>query len=65
MYDWVKKLGQWHKSNGGSTLCGKPMLGSNYAMDIPVEERDPCPDCMDAMGFTHSLTDINEAFGLN
>ena len=44
--DWVKKLGQWHLSGGnGETICGKPMLGNNYAKYIPENEREKCPDC--------------------
>ena len=43
---WVKKLGQWHLSGGnGATICGKPMLGNNYAKYIPENEREKCPDC--------------------
>ena len=43
---WVKKLGQWHLSGGnGQTICGKPMLGNNYAKYIPENEREKCPDC--------------------
>ena len=43
---WVKKLGQWHLSGGnGETICGKPMLGNNYAKYIPENEREKCPDC--------------------
>jgi len=43
---WVKKLGQWHLSGGnGETICGKPMLGNNYAKYIPESERSKCPDC--------------------
>ena len=32
-YDWVKKCGDWHYSKAGDStkLCGKPMLGNNYA----------------------------------
>ena len=42
----VKKLGQWHLSGGnGETICGKPMLGNNYAKYIPENEREKCPDC--------------------
>jgi hypothetical protein len=46
--DWVKRLGQWHKSdpkNHGVTICGMPMMGNNYAYDIPEEERKKCPKC--------------------
>jgi len=43
---WVKKLGQWHLSGGkGETICGRPMLGNNYAKYIPKSERIKCPDC--------------------
>lgn len=46
--DWVKRLGQWHISNPekpGECKCGMPMMGSNYAYDIPEEERQKCPKC--------------------
>jgi hypothetical protein len=46
-YDWVKKLGQWHiveKSSDG-TICGMPLLGNNYANDIPECDRMKCPKC--------------------
>ena len=45
--DWVKRLGQWHlveKSEHG-TICGMPLLGNNYARDIPESERKKCPKC--------------------
>ena len=47
MSDWVKRLGQWHISNVGSseTLCGMPKLGNNYAYDIPEDKRTKCPKC--------------------
>ena len=46
LLNWVKKLGQWHLSGGnGQTLCGRPMLGNNYAKHIPESERSKCPDC--------------------
>jgi len=46
LLNWVKKLGQWHLSDGnGQTLCGRPMLGNNYANHIPENERVKCPDC--------------------
>ncbi len=46
-FSWVKKLGQWHLQHPGesNTLCGRPMLGNNYASRIPTEDREPCPDC--------------------
>ena len=45
--DWVKRLGQWHLSETGDhhTICGMPMLGNNYARDIPETEREKCPEC--------------------
>jgi hypothetical protein len=46
--DWVKRLGQWHISNPekpGECKCGMPMMGNNYAYDIPEEERKKCPKC--------------------
>ena len=46
--DWVKKLGQWHLSGGnGQTICGKPMLGNNYAKYIPENERTKCVKCFE------------------
>ena len=43
---WVKKLGQWHLSNDdGQTRCGVPMLGNNYANEIPEEHRTKCEKC--------------------
>ena len=45
--DWVKRLGQWHLAEKGQgvTLCGRPMLGNNYAREIPVEKRKQCKEC--------------------
>ena len=45
--DWVKRLGQWHfaEEGRGVTLCGRPMLGNNYAELIPKEKRNMCRDC--------------------
>ena len=46
-FDWVKRLGQWHfaEMGKGVTLCGRPMLGNNYADMIEIEERKMCKDC--------------------
>jgi hypothetical protein len=46
-FDWVKRLGQWHLSelNQPTTLCGKPMLGNNYANHIMYKYRTKCQDC--------------------
>jgi hypothetical protein len=47
VFDWVKRLGQWHlyTTESDGTLCGAPMLGNNYAKMIPVGERKKCPKC--------------------
>lgn len=44
---WVKRLGQHHFYVSGSpeTLCGMPMLGNNYAGQIPDEDLEPCAEC--------------------
>lgn len=49
--DWVKRLGQWHLCEKGEyrTLCGKPMLGNNYASEMGYEDRTKCPECFDAV----------------
>jgi hypothetical protein len=42
-YDFVKKLGDWHLASSlnsnGRTLCGRPMLGNNYARDYMQFDR--------------------------
>lgn len=47
MHLWTKRLDKMHISDGGfnkrGTLCLKPMLGSNYAADVP--DREMCPKC--------------------
>ena len=44
---WTKKLDEMHLTlNGGMsgrTLCGRPMLGNNYAEYVP--ERELCEEC--------------------
>ena len=47
VHPWVKRLGQWHIALDGqhTTICGKPMLGNNYAKVIPARERTPCEAC--------------------
>ncbi|MFO0202172.1 MAG: hypothetical protein ACK528_03480 [Alphaproteobacteria bacterium] len=66
MIDFVKRLGQWHKYISGQGIaCGMPALGNNYAKEIPEEKRIPCPNCMDSLGFTYSVDEVNEMFGLN
>lgn len=49
-YSYVRRLGQWHlMGNGGYTLCNKPMLSTNRAEFIPIDERSKCKDCFDAI----------------
>jgi len=53
---WQKKIGEVHISRSGEpeTICGRPMLGNNYAFhrgygtlgDIPEEEKI-CKVCLD------------------
>jgi hypothetical protein len=49
--NYVKRFGQWHLSRAdkcnGLTLCGVPMLGNNYELDIPEKDRAKCPSCWD------------------
>ena len=43
---WVKRLRQAHLSEGGSrTLCGMPMLGSNYAELYSEADWNLCDKC--------------------
>ena len=49
-YEWTKKLGQQHWEHPypdkSGTLCGKPMLGNNYARIIKKENKIPCENCV-------------------
>lgn len=49
-FSWVKKLGQWHLGGveASETLCKAPMLGNNYANMLPIEDREPCAECLAA-----------------
>lgn len=49
---WTKRCGERHlmklglspsDPGYGSTVCGRPCLGNNYAKERP--EADPCPEC--------------------
>jgi len=49
-YEWTKKLGQQHiclntPQLKQTTLCGKPMLGNNYADIIPPAYKTQCLEC--------------------
>ena len=47
---WTKKLDLMHYAIGdfnSETLCGKVMLGNNYASMFPKGTREECPVCLD------------------
>jgi len=46
-YYWTKKIDNLHLHHGNSstTLCGKPMLGTNYQAEFP--DRELCPKCLE------------------
>ena len=48
---WTKRLGQRHYTRDGmtETLCGRPMLGNNYASIIPESEQEECEECVEAL----------------
>lgn len=47
LFEWTKRLGQQHWSipSTGETLCGRPMLGNNYAKHIDNKDKTPCDKC--------------------
>jgi len=49
LFEWTKRLGQQHWSRKGesATLCGKPMLGNNYADYLTQHQKIPCSKCID------------------
>ena len=49
--EWTKRLGQqhWNIAGKGQTLCGKPMLGNNYAKHIENEDKTPCESCQEQL----------------
>ncbi len=50
--EWTKRLGQRHYAKAGSsneTLCGRPMLGNNYADIILDDEKTDCDECVSKM----------------
>tara|TARA_R100001244_G_scaffold112878_1_gene83545 strand:- start:2088 stop:2294 length:207 start_codon:yes stop_codon:yes gene_type:complete len=53
VWEWTKRLGQQHWSFPGKyeTLCGRPMLGNNYAKHVPDNEKTPCEDCQLKISF--------------
>ncbi len=50
-YEWTKRLGQQHLSmnDSSTTLCGKPMLGNNYATVLDDDEKTPCDQCYEIL----------------
>ena len=50
-HDWVKRLGQWHLYESGSTItiCGVPMLGNNYSRHILKADREKCKECWEGI----------------
>ena len=52
-FEWTKKLGQQHfslpRTSNGMTMCGRPMLGNNYAKHIAEEDKVPCKECAEAI----------------
>lgn len=42
---WKKKIGEIHIGSYDRTLCGRPMLGNNYANQ--KEDFPTCFDCID------------------
>ena len=51
VFEWTKRLGQqhWSRPNSGVTLCGKPMLGNNYAISLAKEDKVPCDECAECV----------------
>ena len=51
VFEWTKRLGQqhWSRPNSGVTLCGKPMLGNNYAIGLAKEDKVPCDKCTESV----------------
>ena len=54
--EWTKRLGQQHFSvhNQPHTLCGKPMLGNNYAKAYSQEDKTPCAECTENIFYNHN-----------
>ncbi len=61
LYEWTKKLGQqhFHVPNTPTTLCGKPMLGNNYANAYGQQEKTPCPECEEELAYRASCKELD------
>jgi len=48
IYEFTRRIGQqhWAESGSNSTLCGMPMLSTNYAAHIKAKDKTPCPECL-------------------
>lgn len=49
LFAWTKKIDDIHYAIEGfhsETLCGRPMLGNNYASMYPKGLRRECPTCL-------------------
>lgn len=59
--EWTKKLGQQHFSvpNTPTTLCGKPMLGNNYASAYGQQDKTPCEECEEELAYRVSSEELN------
>lgn len=57
---WAKKFSDVHLPTedrfSGTTLCGTPMLGNNYATVAIAEDRDVCSNCLSHFKFGEPLT---------
>ena len=64
MYEYIKRLGQQHfaEDNASVTLCGKPMLGNNYAgkLEYIVGEVTPCAECQEVIKQGGEMTDMKK-----
>ncbi len=65
--DFITRINKVHKfeSNSGSTLCGRPMLGNNYALESNkpylVGEASQCDECQEVIGKSKAKAEKKEA----
>jgi len=61
-HEWTKRLGQKHWSRPGEseTICGKPMLGNNYARILTEKDKELCEDCKAAHNKKEMLGENDE-----
>lgn len=48
---WTKRLDVMHRYEPGksATVCGKPMLGNNYATFFKEGQREKCKECWEGL----------------